>query len=46
VVAPLGSLDRPDMAILEDCRTLELVTFTAEELGTMPLTPVIGAPAG
>ena len=46
VVAPLGSLDRPDMAILEDCKTLELVTFTAEELGSMPLTSVIGAPAG
>ena len=40
VVARLRSLDRPDMAILEDCKTLNLVAFTADELCSMPLAPV------
>jgi hypothetical protein len=40
VVAPLRSLDRPDLAILEDCKTLSLVSFTADELCSMRLTPV------
>ena len=40
VVWPLCSLQRPDMAILEDCRTLCLTAFTSNELSTMRLTPV------
>jgi hypothetical protein len=40
VVAPLRSLDRPDLAILEDCKTLNLAAFTAEEMRSMRLTPV------
>lgn len=40
VVWPLCSLRRPDMAILEDCRTLCLTAFTSNELSAMRLTPV------
>jgi hypothetical protein len=40
VVWPLCSLKRPDMAILEDCKTLALTAFTADELCSLPLTPV------
>jgi hypothetical protein len=45
VVAPLRSLERPDMAILEDCKTLNLVAFTADELSSMRMTPVTPARA-
>jgi hypothetical protein len=41
VVWPLCSLERPDMAILEDCETLCLTAFTSGELSKMRLTPVI-----
>jgi hypothetical protein len=41
VVWPLCSLERPDMAILEDCGTLCLTAFTSAELSLMRLTPVI-----
>ena len=40
VVWPLCSLQRPDMAILEDCKTLSLTAFTSRELSAMQLTPV------
>jgi len=40
VVWPLCSLHRPDMAILEDCKTLSLTAFTSDELSAMRLTPV------
>jgi len=40
VVWPLCSLQRPDMAILEDCKTLCLTAFTSDELSAMRLTPV------
>ncbi len=40
VVWPLCSLQRPDMAILEDCRTLCLTAFTSNDLSAMRLTPV------
>lgn len=40
VVWPLCSLERPDMAILEDCNTLCLAAFTSGELSSMRLTPV------
>jgi hypothetical protein len=40
VVWPLCSLERPDMAILEDCKTLSLTAFTSHELSAMRLTPV------
>jgi hypothetical protein len=41
VVWPLCSLKRPDMAILEDCRTLDLTAFTSDELSAAALSPVI-----
>ena len=44
VVWPLCSLQRPDMAILEDCEALCLTAFTSDELSAMQLTPV--TPAG
>ena len=40
VVWPLCSRARPDMAILEDCNTLCLTAFTADELCAMRLTAV------
>jgi len=45
VVAPLRSPDRPDLTILEDCKTLNLVAFTADELCSMCLTRVTPARA-
>jgi hypothetical protein len=43
VVWPLCSPTHPDMAILEDCKTLCLTGFTATELCAMRLTPVVPA---
>jgi hypothetical protein len=40
VVWPLCSRQRPDMAILEDCKTLCLTAFTADELSAMHLTAI------
>ena len=40
VVWPLCTLQRPDMAILEDCGTLCLTAFTSNELSAMRLRRV------
>jgi hypothetical protein len=40
VVWPLCSLERPDMAILEDCNTLCLTAFTSAELSALRLRSV------
>jgi hypothetical protein len=40
VVWPLCSLERGELAILEDCKTLCLTAFTANELRGMQLTSV------
>ena len=45
VVWPLCSVERPDMAILEDCNTLCLTAFTSDELSAMRLTPVTLPPS-
>jgi hypothetical protein len=43
VVAPLHTLERRDVAILEDCSTLNVNAFTADELYSMRLTRVVPA---
>jgi hypothetical protein len=40
VVRPLHMLDQPDLAILEDCRTLSLEAFMEDELLSMRLRAV------
>jgi hypothetical protein len=40
VVGPLCCLERPDMAVLEGCRTLCLTAFTSDELSAMQLAAI------
>jgi hypothetical protein len=45
VVAPLDWVNRHALALLEDCATLEVIAFTADELSALAMTPVIPGPA-
>jgi hypothetical protein len=44
VVRPLGCRHGPDVALVEDCRTLRVQAFTIHQLRGMRLIPV--APGG
>jgi hypothetical protein len=45
VVAPISWGERHAFALLEDCMSLDVVAFTADQLASVPLTRVMPRPA-